>query len=594
MGVIRVQHFGRYYVTGSLLIRNNKNIKTGRSIHTSLLYNNNISASTSNRLGPDRVLPASSLTTTWPDGVVEIRTNNHPSSRWKPKSVWTMLNDTLARVPDRTALAVKRDGIWVTWSFTEYINDIRSVAKAFINLGLKQHHAVNIIGFNAPEWHISNIASVVAGGLATGIYTTNSQDSVRYVAQHSRANIIVLEDQEQLDKILNIQDQLKELQCIVQYSGTPTVPGVLSWEELLDIGRGLPDSVLQERLAMQAINQPCMLVYTSGTTGNPKGVMISQDNITWTVNAVQGMYDWKMDCEHGISYLPLSHVAAQIIDIYLSAYGGATISFADKEALQGSLINTLKEVNPTKFLGVPRVWEKIEEKLKELGKNNSGIKKTVMDWAKNAALQHHTDKMAGKRGQSISYTVARWLILRKIHAALGLEVAGHPDNNGGFFSSAAPLSPQTFQYFLSLDMPILELLGSSETGGPQTACLPGAGMRVGSVGRSYPHFETVILKPDKDGIGEICTRGRNVCMGYLWDEEKTKELIDEDGWVHSGDLGRIDEDGFIYVCGRMKELIITGGGENIAPVPIEDLLRAELEEICSHVMVIGDARNIVH
>ena len=160
----------------------------------------------------------------------------------------------------------------------------------------------------------------------------------------------------------------------------------------------------------------------------------------------------------------------------------------------------------------------------------------------------------------------------------------------GFYSSAAPLSPQTFQYFQSLDMPIMELLGSSETGGPMTAALKGTGTKPGSVGRGYPHFETAILNPNEDGVGEIITRGRNVFMGYIWDEEKTREVVDDDGFVHSGDLGRKDSDGFFYINGRIKEVIITAGGENIAPVPIEDDIKAELTDIVSQVMVIGDKR----
>ena len=188
--------------------------------------------------------------------------------------------DTLARVPKRTALGVKRDGVWQTWTYQQYIKEIETVAKAFIKLGLKRSHAVGILGFNAPEWHISNLAAVVAGGLATGIYTTNSPDAVRYVSQHSRANIIVLENEEQLHKIEQFRDQLEHLETIIQYSGTPAGGSdVLSWSELLEIGREVDDSVLHERLEQQAVNQPCMLVYTSGTTGNPKGRVTLQDNV---------------------------------------------------------------------------------------------------------------------------------------------------------------------------------------------------------------------------------------------------------------------------------------------------------------------------
>ena len=392
------------------------------------------------RLGPDRVLPANSLTSTWPDGAVLIREHtDHESAKYPPKSVWTMLQvredsgdsetvcitsnpqDTLARVPDRVALGVKRDGVWVTWTYKQYVEEVQLVAKAFIKLGLKRSHAVGIIGFNAPEWHISNIAAVVAGGLGTGIYTTNSPDAVRYVAEHSRANILVLENQDQLQKVESFRDNLEHLEAVVMFRGEPEPDSdVISWQQLLEVGRGVEDSVLQERLEQQAVNQPALLVYTSGTTGNPKGVMISQDSLTWTCRAAQEVYDWRWDMEEGITYLPLSHVAAQVqcfltighytvhcvtidhclqvIDIYLAAYGGATIWFADDKALQGTLINTLKEVRPTRFLGVPRVWEKIEEKMREIAKQNSGFKKAVANWAKAAAFEHHAERMAGRQG----------------------------------------------------------------------------------------------------------------------------------------------------------------------------------------------------
>ena len=221
--------------------------------------------------------------------------------------------DTLARVPDRTALGVKRDGVWVTWTYKQYVEEVQLVAKAFIKLGLKRSHAVGIIGFNAPEWHISNIAAVVAGGLGTGIYTTNSPDAVRYVAEHSRANILVLENQDQLQKVESFRDNLEHLEAVVMFRGEPEPDSdVISWQQLLEIGRGVEDSVLRERLEQQAVNQPALLVYTSGTTGDPKGVMISQDSLTWTCRAAQEVYDWRWDMEEGITYLPLSHVAAQV------------------------------------------------------------------------------------------------------------------------------------------------------------------------------------------------------------------------------------------------------------------------------------------
>jgi len=289
--------------------------------------------------------------------------------------------------------------------------------------------------------------------------------------------------------------------------------------------------------------------------------------------------------------LPLSHIAGNVIDIFIPYLAGGTVWFADKDALKGSLVNTLIEVRPTRFLGVPRVWEKIQEKLLEVGSKNTGLKKVVATWAKAASFEHHEDQMAGRPGNSWKYRLAKKVILTRVHAALGLERAARGGSLGGVYSSAAPLSVQTFQYFQALDLFVLEFLGSTETSGPMTACFPGTGTKQGSVGRGYPQFETAILAPQGEE-GEIATRGRNCCMGYLWDEEKTRELIDAEGWLHSGDLGRIDQDGFFYITGRMKEIIITAGGENIAPVPIEDNIKADpgIGEVVSHAMVVGDAR----
>jgi len=542
-------------------------------------------SSRGDRVGPDRILPANSLSTTWPDGAVEIRfSDKHPLCQEKPISVWTMLNDTVKRNPNGIAMAVKRNDEWVKWTYAQYLEEVKTVAKAFIKLGLKPFHSVNILGFNAPEWHISAVAGVVAGGLTAGIYTTNSADATRYVAEHSRCNIMVVEDEEQLNKVEQMAEKLPELQTIVQYTGFPRSPGVESWDSLLEIGRGETDEELNRRLAGQATNQACTLVYTSGTTGNPKGVMLSQDNITWTCQRAHEVYDWKYDFEEVVSYLPLSHVAGTFIDIYLIMYGGGTVWFADKMALQGTLLKTLVEAKPTLFFGVPRVYEKIQEKMMLVAKTNTGLKKKLSDAAKEAALEHHFATFEGKPGGGLKYKLGKKIVMSKVAKALGFE------RTRGFYSSAAPLSEDVFRYFCSLDMPIQELLGSSETTGPQTASTSGTGIRLGSVGRPYDSWDVHVLNPDSTGLGEIATRGRNACMGYLWEEGKTAELIDAEGYVLSGDLGRFDKDGFLFVSGRQKEIIVTGGGENIAPVPIEDAIKEVLKDYFANCLVIGDKR----
>ena len=351
------------------------------------------------------MLPADSFTSTRPEVPVKLRGGNHPSAEWAPKSVWKMLQETVVRAPDQIALTVKREGRWVSWSYVEYEADIRRVAKAFIKLGLRPHHSVAIIGHNAPEWHQANIAAVVAGGIATGVYPTNSPEAVDYVLEHSRADILVVGDSENLAKVS--KKTRAKLAAVILYEEDDAGPGVFSWNQLLEIGDSVPDSALTERLEQQAVNQTCMLVYTSGTTSKPKAVMISQDNITWIIKVSQDVFQWQLDKESCVSYLPLSHVAAQVIDIYLTMYGGATVWFADKDALQGSLIDTLREAQPTRFIGVPRVFEKMADKLQEVGAKSGSLQRVAANWAKEAALKEHRARMRGEKGGSIGFLCAQ-------------------------------------------------------------------------------------------------------------------------------------------------------------------------------------------
>jgi len=548
------------------------------------LYSSRVS-----RVGPDMIRPSSEIKGHLPNCSVKIQFSDvNPACQDDPISVWTMFNNTVQRRADVIALSVLRDGKYETWTYKQYQDDVKSVAKAFLKLGLKRYHGVGIMGVNAPEWNISAVAGIISGGLTTGIYATNSVEATAYVARHSRANIMVLEDQEQLEKIQASSESLPELKHIIQYSGKPASPDVISWQQLLEIGRAEPDTHLMERLQDQSVNEPCSLVYTSGTTANPKGVMMSQDNLTWLLRQQGNFYNWPMDKATFVSYLPTSHIAGYLIDIFISMYLGATVHFADKMALQGTLVNTLKDARPTILMGVPRVYEKIHEKLMEVGKKNPGLKKSIADWAKASCYLHHQAEMNGKSGSSLSYKLASKTVIAKVKSELGL------DQVQSFHSGAAPTSPEIFNYFLSLDIPIQEAYGSTESsafvGCRHNRYTSSTKSKAGTVGIPIPGMECKIDNPDSTGLGEICSRGRQNCIGYLWEKEKTEELVDAEGWLHLGDLGRLDNQGFLTINGRMKEIIITGAGKNIAPVPIEEKIKAEMVDIISAVMVVGDKR----
>jgi len=548
--------------------------------------------------GPDRLLPAQSYTSCNPATPVKI---------WRPEpedeedcddedlrtsvSVVTLLTRAAEDAPEQTALAVKREGEWVKWSYERYLEDVRAVGKAFIKLGLKVGHGVGIIGFNSPEWFFSDLGCVFAGGLAAGIYPTNSAEACKYVLANCKANLVVVEDEKQLSKILTVKDSLPELKHIVQYSGKPSAPGVLSWEELLDIGDGETDDQLEERISGLAPNLCCHLVYTSGTTGPPKGVMLSHDNLTFTSRTLAEIYNLQDTEERFVSYLPLSHVAANIMDIFMVIQCLGTIYFANRDALKGTLVATLKEAQPTVFFGVPRVWEKIREKMVQIGKANTGIKKAVGLWAKKTGLDFNKAKIGGKKSRSLSFKIADKMVYRKVKDELGFG------QTHSFFSAAAPLSAEVLDYFMSLDIKILEIYGMSEISGPQTGN-DYKSYKPGSIGRDLPGFHTRLdqeapgVSEICPGAGELCMRGRNVFMGYLGAEEKTREVFDTEGWHHSGDVGTVDSDGYYTITGRIKEILITAGGENVPPVIVEDMVKKELPCL-SNVVLIGDRRKFL-
>ncbi|XP_067888550.1 long-chain-fatty-acid--CoA ligase ACSBG2-like isoform X2 [Heterodontus francisci] len=537
---------------------------------------------------PVKLAPATDLWTTVKNGAVKIRMEDSGCGADLPLTVAQMFQQALERYGDRVALAFKHRSHWEKLTYTQYYNACRKAAKSFLKLGLQRFHGVGILGFNSPEWLIANIGAILAGGLTVGIYSTNSPEACKYVAQHCEANILVVENQMQLLKILEVRSHLPQLKAVIQYKLELEVhePDLYTWKKFMELGNSISDEELDEIIDSQMANQCCMLIYTSGTTGIPKAVMLSHDNLTWTAKAAGKVAGITSEVpERVVSFLPMSHIAAQIMDIWIPMKFGATTYFAKPDALKGTLVNTMREVQPTAFLGVPRVWEKMEEKMKDASAQSSFLRRKIAIWAKGIGLKTGYNKMNGNTSVPCGYSLANYLVFKKVRLLLGM------DKCTKCFTGAAPITKETLEFFLSLRITIFELYGMSESTGPHTISHAGF-YRITSCGKELNGCKTKIKEPDQQGSGELCFWGRHVFMGYLNMHKQTEEALDADGWLHSGDLGKYDEDGFLYITGRIKELIITAGGVNVPPIPIEDAVKRKLPLI-SNAMLIGDKKKFL-
>jgi long-subunit acyl-CoA synthetase (AMP-forming) len=298
------------------------------------------------------------------------------------RTIMEVMKTTVDNFGDRTALKVKLNGNWETTTWQAYYDQVKTTDRAFMALGLKKGDAISILGNNRPQWFISDMAAIFAGAVPGGIYPSNSPEQCQYIAGHSQAKIVVVENDEQLIKFKQIRQDLPELKAIVMMKGSDDDPLVFAWDDLAGLSHTVSKEALDERMASQKPDDCCALIYTSGTTGNPKGVMLSHDNVLWTGQQVVDAT--KVDhTDHIISYLPLSHIAEQVVSLYVPLMTGSTSWFAESLDLLG---DNLAEVRPTIFVGVPRVWEKIQTKMVAAGAQNSWLKKNIAAWARKKGL----------------------------------------------------------------------------------------------------------------------------------------------------------------------------------------------------------------
>lgn len=467
---------------------------------------------------------------------------------------------------------------WQPTSWQDYAAQVQQAARALVALGVQPGQAVCILGFNRPEWVIMDLAAMMVGAVAAGIYWTSAPGEVEYIIRHSGGAILLAEDDTQWAKLQESRSRLPGLRRVVMMKdASATDPLQMEWDAFLALGAADHQPEVDRRLSALRPDDLGTLIYTSGTTGMPKAVMLSHSTLAWTGMALAKAFG-TTPTDRLISYLPLAHVAEQLGAIHNHVAIGYRLYFA--RSLE-SLRDHLTEVRPTVFFGVPRVWEKIHAGIAGKLDAATGFKAVLAAWALSVGRRWHEQVLQGREPGGWLNLQKAWasrLVYDKVKAALGMDQARL------LISAAAPIAPETLRFFTGLDLLIREGYGQSEACGPTTVSLAGS-TRIGSVGKPLAGTE-VRIAPD----GEIQVRGPHVFQGYLGMPEDTAQTL-ADGWLQSGDLGHFDADGYLYVSGRKKDLLITSGGKNISPANLE----AELMDLplVEHGIVCGDGRHFL-
>ncbi|XP_067620204.1 long-chain-fatty-acid--CoA ligase heimdall-like [Eurosta solidaginis] len=537
--------------------------------------------------------PASSYTSTSLTEAVKLRIVKQDTTAIEPQTIPQFFHDCCSRYANMPALVYaneqkdsKTTGKTVTYK--EYEHNVEQTALLLIHVGLQPRTSIGILAFNCPEWFYAEFGALQANSVVNGIYPTSSPEAVYHSLITSQATVCVVDDAAQMVKVREVKERLPLLRAVIQVHGpfedfVGTEDGFYRWEDLFAMKF---DVELKEELKRreQAVcaNECAMLIFTSGTTGLPKAAMLSHDGVIMNAKGVENLMSSKRaSCERLVSFLPLSHVAAQIFDGFVSFSIGSALYFADRDALKGTITKTYVTARPTCTFSVPRVYEKIQESLGQYETNSSVFSRYTLSWARQVTLDHYLRK---NTKSSVAQSFKLWLASRityQVKYALGL------DQCNWLFVGGAPTSIPLKKFFASLDIPLFEAYGISEAGGAATANTNFA--KLNSAGQPLQGVEIKISSPNEDGQGEVCIRSRSIMMGYLNEPEKTQEILMEDGWLLTGDVGCLDADGYLAITGRIKELVITAGGENIPPVYVEDLVKAELPCV-SNALLVGDQR----
>jgi long-chain acyl-CoA synthetase len=482
--------------------------------------------------------------------------------------------------PERVALMRKRDGHYQDILWKEYGHTVRQLVNVLEDEGIRQGDVVGILSNNRPEWAMADLAILTLGAISVSVYATNVPKEVGYILQHSEAKLVFAEDASQVEKILSVRHELPSLRKIVVIEAASlTMEGdfIVSWNDFRQRGEEL---IAQEKLPPEQRvsklhgDDLAIVIYTSGTTGPPKGVILTHDNILFTCQNAAGL-NMMSENEIFFSFLPLAHALERVGSLYFPIYMGARVGYAERVE---TVPDNLREVAPTVVMAVPRFFEKIYQRITSTVMSSSAPKKAIFLWAMKVgkrSLPYRVAKQPLPLSLRPQYYLAERLAYRKLRDRLGGRLRF-------FVSGGAPLPRDIAEFFYAVGLPIFEAYGATETTAPATAN-NFDDFKFGTVGKPLPGVD---IKLAEDG--EILIRGRNVFRGYYKDPRATEEALVE-GWYHSGDIGRLDDEGFLTILDRKKELIITSAGKNISPQNIEGLLKHD--PLISQAVAIGDRRN---
>lgn len=500
------------------------------------------------------------------------------------RTIATAFAETAERLGDTPAFS-DRVGVegpgWRTLTWAELREQALDLAAALVDLGVQPGDRVAFMASNRIEHVLADIAAMHAGAIGMSVYNTLSPSQVAYVADHARPALVVVETADHLARWADAlaAGSVGNLVTI----DAPASGGALTWAELVDRGRrtrAQHQDELDRRVAALDPDDPCTILYTSGTTGNPKGVVISHHSVLFEAESTMRTAGLIGEENIGVSYLPYAHIAERVLGIYLPQVQGASMHLIGDPA---QLVGALGEVRPTRFFGVPRVWEKIQTGISGLlaAETDEDKKKAVAD-AMAVGLEYVESKQVGHATSpelQQRFDAVEQAVLTPMKAMLGLDRVTWAG------SASAPMPVETLRFFAGLGFCIYDIYGMTETTGSVTACGPND-FRMGTVGRAQPGIEIAIAED-----GEILTRGPVNTRGYYRNDGATAALIDADGWVHTGDIGTLDDDGFLTVVDRKKEMIITSSGKNIAPSNIENLLKES--PLVGHALAYGEGRPYV-